>query len=76
MVSKNNTVCLEWTKYATERFGEDTKIVLGGISMGAAIVLLAAGLDLPDTVKGILATVDIPLRKRLYRRCQETADYR
>ena len=47
--------CLEWTKYATERFGEDTKIVLGGISMGAAIVLLAAGLDLPDTVKGILA---------------------
>lgn len=47
--------CLEWTKYATERFGEDTKIVLGGISMGAAIVLLAAGLDLPNTVKGILA---------------------
>ena len=47
--------CLEWAKYATERFGEDTKIVLGGISMGAAIVLLAAGLDLPDTVKGILA---------------------
>lgn len=47
--------CLEWTKYATERFGPDTKIVLGGISMGAAIVLLAAGLELPDTVKGILA---------------------
>ena len=47
--------CLEWTKYATERFGEDTKIVLGGISMGASIVLLAAGLDLPNTVKGILA---------------------
>lgn len=47
--------CLEWTKYATERFGSDTRIVLGGISMGAAIVMLAAGLDLPDMVKGILA---------------------
>lgn len=47
--------CLEWTKYATERFDADTRIVLGGISMGAAIVLLASGLDLPDTVKGILA---------------------
>ena len=47
--------CLEWARYATKRFGSDTQIVLGGISMGATIVLLAAGLDLPDTVKGILA---------------------
>lgn len=47
--------CLEWTRYATERFGPDVRIILGGISMGAATVLMAAGLDLPDTVKGILA---------------------
>ena len=46
---------LNWTRYAAERFGPDTKILLGGISMGAATVLLASELDLPQNVRGILA---------------------
>ena len=46
---------LAWIRYAVERFGADTKIVLVGISMGAATVLMAAGLELPDNVKGIVA---------------------
>ena len=46
---------LAWIRYALERFGPDTKIVLVGISMGAATVLMAAGLDLPENVKGIVA---------------------
>ena len=47
--------CLSWVKYAVERFGEDTKIILSGVSMGAATVLLASELDLPDNVRGIFA---------------------
>lgn len=47
--------CLSWIKYAVERFGEDTQIVLYGVSMGAATVLCASGLELPDNVKGIIA---------------------
>ena len=47
--------CLAWVDYALERFGPDTKIVLNGISMGASTVLMAAGLGLPDNVKGIIA---------------------
>ncbi len=47
--------CLAWTKYALERFGEKTPVFLFGISMGAATVLLASALDLPNNVKGILA---------------------
>ncbi|MBR5140554.1 MAG: alpha/beta hydrolase, partial [Clostridia bacterium] len=47
-------VC-DWAAYATDRFGEDSEILLAGISMGGACVLMAAGEDLPDTVKGVLA---------------------
>ena len=44
-----------WVDYAVHRFGADTKIVLMGVSMGAASVLMASGLALPENVKGIIA---------------------
>lgn len=47
--------CLDWIAYVNERFGEDTPILLMGLSMGAATVLMAAGLDLPSNVKGVMA---------------------
>lgn len=47
--------CLDWISYVNERFGEETPILLMGLSMGAATVLMAAGLDLPSNVKGIMA---------------------
>lgn len=46
--------CLEWIKYALERFG-DIPIMLTGVSMGAATVLMASELDLPKNVKCIVA---------------------
>lgn len=46
---------LYWTRYAVERFGSEVKILLAGISMGAGTVLMAAALDLPRNVRGILA---------------------
>ena len=47
--------CLDWISYVNERFGEDTPILLMGLSMGAATVLMAAGLELPSNVKGVMA---------------------
>lgn len=47
--------CLTWLEKMGERFGPDARIILTGISMGAATVLLAAGQKLPDTVIGVLA---------------------
>ena len=47
--------CLAWLEKMGERFGPDARIILTGISMGAATVLLAAGQPLPDTVIGVLA---------------------
>ncbi|MBQ3015653.1 MAG: alpha/beta hydrolase [Clostridia bacterium] len=47
--------CLTWIEYITERFGKDTKIILTGVSMGAATVMMAAGEKLPENVVCVLA---------------------
>lgn len=44
-----------WAEYATERFGKDCPILLTGVSMGAATVLMASALSLPENVIGIIA---------------------
>ena len=44
-----------WVRYVVERFGADTEIILYGISMGAATVLMASELELPASVRGIIA---------------------
>lgn len=46
---------ISWINYAVERFGKEVRIILGGLSMGAATVLMAAELDLPENVVGIIA---------------------
>ena len=46
---------IDWINYAIERFGSDVRILLYGISMGGATVLMAAGEELPDNVRGIIA---------------------
>lgn len=52
---KEHRDCLTWVDFAVRRFGPDTRLILTGISMGAATVLLAAGQPLPPQVKGVLA---------------------
>ncbi len=48
-------VCLGWINYAAERFGPETPIIISGVSMGAATVLMAAELELPENVRCIVA---------------------
>ena len=52
---KERLDCLKWIEWATEYFGEDTKIIITGISMGAATVAMAAGEDLSKNVVCVLA---------------------
>ena len=47
--------CLSWVNFIIDHFGKDVRIILTGISMGAATVLMAGGMELPDNVVGILA---------------------
>lgn len=47
--------CLQWIRWATDERALDLPIYLSGVSMGATTVLMAAGLDLPRNVHGIVA---------------------
>ena len=47
--------CRDWANWAAERFGPEMPLYLTGVSMGATTVLMAAGLDLPASVRGIAA---------------------
>ena len=52
---KERRDCVDWIHYALTRFGQDTRIILSGLSMGAATVLMSTDLALPDNVVGVIA---------------------
>ena len=47
--------CLKWIDLAISKFGDDVKIILTGVSMGAATVMIASGEKLPKNVIHTLA---------------------
>lgn len=47
--------CVDWVNWVKEKTGGKYPIYLSGISMGASTVLMAAGLNLPKNVHGIMA---------------------
>ena len=47
--------CLSWINFAVNKFGDKYKIILTGVSMGAATVIMASEFDLPKQVIGVLA---------------------
>ena len=47
--------CLDWINWVNERTDEKLPIYLGGVSMGATTILMTAGFELPENVKGIVA---------------------
>lgn len=51
---KERKDCLSWIEFANRKFG-NIPLLISGLSMGAATVLMASGLPLPENVSGILA---------------------
>ena len=47
--------CLDWINWVNERTDAKLPIYLGGVSMGATTILMTAGFELPENVKGIVA---------------------
>ncbi len=47
--------CLSWTQYINQRFETKVPVILSGLSMGAATVVMATSLPLPDNVSCVLA---------------------
>lgn len=46
---------ISWVTYLSQKLGQEHPIYLGGISMGAATVLMASCFELPGNVRGIIA---------------------
>ena len=46
---------LAWINYVIENIDPNAKILLGGISMGAATVMMTSAMELPENVKGTVA---------------------
>ena len=47
--------CQTWANFIVREIDPQSRIILTGISMGAATVLMTASMDLPENVKGIIA---------------------
>ena len=47
--------CRDWARYISDRYGPEHDIFLDGMSMGSTTVLMAAGLDLPESVRGVIS---------------------
>lgn len=67
--------CKSWVEYAVNRFGRDVKIDIFGLSMGAATVMMAADVGLPDNVKGILADCGFSSPKEILCAVAESLNY-
>ena len=69
--------CVDWAEWVAARCGAETPIYLAGISMGAATVLMAAGLreSLPGSVRGIMADCGFTSPEAIWRHVTER-DYR
>lgn len=53
--SKECRDCVDWVNFAVKNIDPDAKIIITGISMGAATVMMAASKELPENVVGVLA---------------------
>ncbi|SES67559.1 hypothetical protein SAMN05216389_101363 [Oceanobacillus limi] len=57
---------VDWINKLIDKLGEDTEIVLHGLSMGAATVLMTSGEELPDNVKVVIADSPFTSVKELF----------
>ena len=58
---------LSWVRYVNERCGEDTPLLLAGLSMGATTVQMACGSDLPQNVRAVVADCGFTAPEAIFR---------
>jgi len=59
--------CAAWLRWVVDRCGETIPLYLGGISMGAATVLMASDMALPGNVRGIMADCGFTSPEAIWR---------
>ena len=72
---KESRDCLAWIEYINQRFGAEQPIILKGVSMGAATVMMASELELPENVVGILADCGYSSPEKIIRHVMRKRHY-
>lgn len=57
-----------WVEYVVKNIDSDAKILLGGISMGAATVMMASAMELPKNVVGTVADCGYTSAKEIIKK--------
>ncbi|MBO4433298.1 MAG: alpha/beta hydrolase [Clostridia bacterium] len=65
---KESRDVITWLEYLLKTYGDDKKVFLEGLSMGAATVLFSARFDMPENVKGIIADCGFDSPERIIRK--------
>jgi pimeloyl-ACP methyl ester carboxylesterase len=65
---KERKDCLTWIEFALQKFEKDKKLIIGGISMGAATVMLASGENLPENVVCVMADCGYSSAKEIIKK--------
>ena len=65
--------CIDWINWVNTEIPEKLPIYLAGVSMGAAGVLMTAGLEMPENVKGITADCGYTSAEAIWKRI--TSDF-
>lgn len=66
--AKESRDCLAWVDFVIQKIDKNARIILTGISMGAATVMLAASMELPSNVIGVLADCGYTSTKAIIRK--------
>jgi len=66
--AKESRDCIDWINFAINNIDKDAKIIITGISMGAATVMIASSFDLPDNVVGVLADCGYTSTKEIVKK--------
>lgn len=65
--------CQNWVNWVYARTEGNLPIYLGGVSMGASTILMTTGLELPDTVKGIIADCGFTSPHAIWKHVMESS---
>ena len=72
---KESYDCAQWIDYSKKRFGNDIRIVLVGLSMGAATVMMASDKIPAENVKGIIADCGFSSPKEILKEVAKQMKY-
>ena len=64
--------CLDWANWVNEHGDRELPLYLAGVSMGATTVLMAAGLELPENVRGVMADCGFTSPEAIWKHVAES----